>query len=49
MSKTLNLPPGATVDDVETAFVRAWSLGLKSVSVYRQGSKVVQPLSAGPS
>jgi ribonucleotide reductase alpha subunit len=30
----------------EAAFVDAWKLGLKSISIYRQGSKIVQPLTA---
>ena len=44
ISKTVNLPAEATVEDVERIFVRAWRLGLKAVAVYRDRSKVTQPL-----
>jgi ribonucleoside-diphosphate reductase alpha chain len=44
ISKTVNLPEDATVDDVERAFLRAWKLGVKAVAVYRDRSKVAQPL-----
>jgi ribonucleoside-diphosphate reductase alpha chain len=44
ISTTVNLPERATVDDVENVFVDAWSSGLKAVTVYRQGSKLTQPL-----
>jgi ribonucleoside-diphosphate reductase alpha chain len=47
ISTTVNLPEQATVDDVENVFVDAWSSGLKSVTVYRQGSKLTQPLTVG--
>jgi ribonucleoside-diphosphate reductase alpha chain len=46
--KTLNLPEHASVEDVERIFVDAWRRDLKGVTVYRQGSKVVQPV-RGPS
>jgi ribonucleoside-diphosphate reductase alpha chain len=46
ISKTVNLPESATVEDVERVFVRAWKLGLKAVAVYRNGCKRVQPLRA---
>lgn len=45
VSKTVNLSADATVETVETVFVDAWRLGLKSVAVYRDGSKLLQPLS----
>ena len=45
ISKTVNVPASASVDDVEHAFLAAWRLGLKAVAVYRDGSKVAQPLS----
>lgn len=45
VSKTLNLPAEASVQDVEQAFVRAWRLGVKSIAIYRQGSKILQPVS----
>lgn len=44
ISKTVNLPETASVDDVEQVFHRAWKLGLKAVAVYREGSKSAQPL-----
>ena len=44
ISKTVNLPNEATVDDMEQAYMDAWRLGTKSVSVYRDGSKRAQPL-----
>lgn len=44
VSKTLNLPGEATVQTIESAFLDAWRLGLKAISVYRQGSKIGQPL-----
>jgi ribonucleoside-diphosphate reductase alpha chain len=43
-SKTVNLPEGASVADVERVFVRAWRSGVKAISVYREGSKAGQPL-----
>ena len=47
ISKTVNMPAGATVDDVEKLFIGAWRLGLKSVAIYRDCSKVGQPLTVG--
>ncbi len=47
ISKTVNLPNEATVDDMEQAYMDAWRLGTKSVSVYRDGSKRAQPLNTG--
>jgi ribonucleoside-diphosphate reductase alpha chain len=47
MSKTVNLPAAATVDDIELVFRTAWSLGLKAVAVYRDGCKATQPVTAG--
>lgn len=44
ISKTVNLPSSATDKDVENLFRKAHKLGLKSLSIYRDGSKVVQPL-----
>ena len=48
VSKTVNMPADATIDDVEQLFIDAWGLGLKSVAVYRDSSKVAQPLTVGP-
>jgi ribonucleoside-diphosphate reductase alpha chain len=45
ISKTVNLPESATVDDVMQTYIEAWRLGLKAVAIYRDGSKRVQPLS----
>ena len=45
ISKTVNLPTDATVEDIEQAYVEAWKLGLKAIAVYRDGSKRTQPLS----
>ena len=45
ISKTINLPNEATVDDILQAYVQGWKHGMKSVSVYRDGCKMVQPLS----
>lgn len=44
VSKTVNLPNEATVDEIEQIFLDAWKLGLKSIAVYRDGSKISQPL-----
>ncbi|MDE0829202.1 MAG: vitamin B12-dependent ribonucleotide reductase [Vicinamibacterales bacterium] len=44
ISKTINVPTDATVEDVEQAYVDAWRLGTKAVSIYRDGSKRMQPL-----
>jgi ribonucleoside-diphosphate reductase alpha chain len=49
ISKTVNLPENATVDDVMQTYVEAWKLGLKAVAIYRDGSKRVQPLSTAKS
>jgi ribonucleoside-diphosphate reductase alpha chain len=46
ISKTVNLPEAATVDDVVQVYTEGWKLGLKAVAIYRDGSKKVQPLSA---
>lgn len=46
ISKTINLPNEATVEDVERLFVESWRQGLKAVALYRDGSKHAQPLSA---
>jgi ribonucleoside-diphosphate reductase alpha chain len=45
ISKTVNLPTDATVDDVKSIYEQGWRLGLKSVALYRDGCKASQPLS----
>ncbi len=45
ISKTVNLPPEATVEDVEDAYMESWKQGLKAVAIYRDGCKRTQPLS----
>jgi ribonucleoside-diphosphate reductase alpha chain len=47
ISKTINMPADATVADVERIHRESWRLGLKAIAVYRDGSKLSQPLSAG--
>ncbi len=47
ISKTVNLPENASVDDVMDAYVEGWKLGLKALAVYRDGSKRTQPLNSG--
>src|SRR5258708_5406796 len=49
ISKTVNLPNAAAVDDISEAYIQAWKLGLKAVAVYRDGCKQSQPLSAAGS
>src|ERR1700675_360697 len=46
ISKTVNLPGNASVEDIMEAYIQAWKLGLKAVAVYRDGCKQSQPLSA---
>ncbi len=46
ISKTVNVPETATVDDMEEIFVEGWRLGLKAVAMYRDNCKADQPLSA---
>ncbi|MDR1052673.1 MAG: vitamin B12-dependent ribonucleotide reductase [Planctomycetaceae bacterium] len=45
ISKTVNLPNSATAKDIADAYMLGWELGLKSIAVYRDGSKFAQPLS----
>jgi ribonucleoside-diphosphate reductase alpha chain len=45
ISKTVNMPKDSTVDDIAEAYVEGWRLGLKSLAIYRDGSKRSQPLS----
>ncbi|HSJ73257.1 MAG TPA: hypothetical protein VK904_02995, partial [Miltoncostaeaceae bacterium] len=45
ISKTVNLPNAATVEDVSAIYTLGWRLGLKAIAIYRDGSKRTQPLS----
>jgi len=47
ISKTVNLPEEATVEEVEDVYFQGWKLGLKALAVYRDNCKVGQPLSDG--
>ncbi len=47
VSKTINFPHSATIDDVESAYMNAWKSGCKGITIYRDGSKDVQILSVG--
>jgi ribonucleoside-diphosphate reductase alpha chain len=44
LSKTVNLPSTATVEDIEDVYFQGWKLGLKALAIYRENSKVGQPL-----
>ncbi len=44
ISKTVNMPATATVEEIEDAYMQAWKLGLKAVAIYRDGSKSNQVL-----
>jgi ribonucleoside-diphosphate reductase alpha chain len=46
ISKTVNIPSGTTVEEIMETYQQAWKLGLKAVAIYRENSKVHQPLSA---
>jgi ribonucleoside-diphosphate reductase alpha chain len=46
ISKTINMPNEATIEDVKTAYMLSWRLGLKANALYRDGSKLSQPLSS---
>ncbi|MDQ3043539.1 MAG: vitamin B12-dependent ribonucleotide reductase [Chloroflexota bacterium] len=46
ISKTINMPNEATVESVEEAYVESWRHGIKAMALYRDGSKLSQPLSA---
>ncbi len=45
ISKTVNMPNEATVDEIKEAYMRSWDLGIKAIALYRDGSKLSQPLS----
>jgi ribonucleoside-diphosphate reductase alpha chain len=44
ISKTVNLPGDATVEDIQHTYLEGWRLGLKAIAIYRDGSKRIQPL-----
>jgi ribonucleoside-diphosphate reductase alpha chain len=46
ISKTINMPHEVTVEEVERLYTESWRLGLKAVALYRDGSKLSQPLSS---
>lgn len=46
ISKTVNMPVESTVEDIEELHKLSWKLGIKAVAIYRDGSKVAQPLSS---
>jgi ribonucleoside-diphosphate reductase alpha chain len=46
ISKTVNMPESATVEDIEKIYFEGWKLGLKALAIYRDNCKVGQPLSA---
>jgi ribonucleoside-diphosphate reductase alpha chain len=47
ISKTVNMPNDVSVEEIMQAYLEAWKLGLKSVAIYRDGSKRLQPLNTG--
>ena len=49
ISKTVNLPEEATVEEIEDVYLQSWKLGLKATAIYRDNCKVGQPLSDGKS
>ena len=48
ISKTVNMPAEANVDEIEQTYLEAWRMGLKAIAIYREGCKRSQPLSADP-
>jgi len=49
ISKTVNVPHSATVEDIQNAYIEAWKMGIKAVAIYRDGSKRMQPLTTSKS
>jgi ribonucleoside-diphosphate reductase alpha chain len=49
ISKTINMPNAATVEDIMEAYMEAWRLGVKAVAIYRDGCKRTQPLNTSRS
>ena len=46
ISKTINMPNDAGVEDIKSVYAEAWHLGIKAIALYRDGSKLSQPLSS---
>ena len=46
ISKTINMPNDATIEECQAAYELSWSLGIKANALYRDGSKLSQPLAA---
>ena len=46
ISKTINMPYEATIQEAKDAYMLSWRLGLKAIALYRDGSKLSQPLSS---
>ena len=49
ISKTVNMPTDATVEDIADVYVQGWKLGLKAIAIYRDGCKRTQPLNTSAS
>ncbi len=47
ISKTVNMPNEATIDEIMQVYIEAWKMGLKAIAIYRDGCKRIQPLSTG--
>ena len=46
ISKTINMPNKATIEECKNSYIQSWKLGLKANAIYRNGSKLSQPLSS---
>jgi len=49
ISKTVNMPEECTVEDIMDTYIESWRMGIKAVAIYRDNSKMVQPMSSGKS
>ncbi len=47
ISKTINMPNESEADEIATAYMEGWRMGLKAVAIYRDGSKRIQPVNTG--
>jgi ribonucleoside-diphosphate reductase alpha chain len=47
ISKTVNMPTEANIDEIAQTYIEAWKMGLKAIAIYRDGSKRLQPLNTG--